>query len=95
MKTINYNKEGESVSDYKIKEWVDNFINSDDSHASISTAMIIDEIRARIKEGKIDCGAIRIIVDGSPFRIDKDGRSNDWHQFPQLEVFESILMRLI
>ena len=64
---------------------------------SICNKLVLDEIRARVKEGRINNEDLTVIlrVNGEDhnFVIDKDGRSNDWK--PCLHVKNDILNRLI
>jgi hypothetical protein len=92
-KIINFTSTGESVSDFKISEWVDNMLYSDRIEFNISTHLVIDEIRARIKEGRIKLEDIEILIQGEVFPVDKDGRSSMW--YPVQEVQDNILNRLL
>lgn len=95
MKTIHYNRTGLAISDYNISEWIDNMLKEKQESFTISTFLVIDEIRARIKEGKIRVDDITIITEGKYFTIDKNGRSNDWNNCSQITLQESILMRIL
>ena len=109
MKTILFSKTGTPVSDYAVQEFVDEmFKDNSDKEYNINNALIIDEIRARVKEKRIELGSFTISIQHiSPnyppeegvvrkFNIDKDGRSNDWNGFGHpLVIAEGIMMRLL
>ena len=92
MKTIIFNEQGEAVSDFKISQYVDNIINSEATVFNVSTQLVIDEMRARINEKKINTEDFKFIVGIHDFVVDKDGRSRDWK--PCQEVAEKIMIRL-
>lgn len=93
IKIIRFENTGIPISDYKIAEFVDIFLKSDKLEVSVSTHLVIDEIRARIAEGTLNHEDVEICVDGYPFNIDKDGRSNDWQ--PIQEIHTNILTRIL
>lgn len=93
MKIFKFQKDGKPVSDYEIQETIDEFLKSNKRVFKTSTCLIIHEIRARVKEKKVDYNNIRIFIDEKEWNFDKDGRSNDWAE--SQEVFSSILMRLL
>jgi len=94
MKTLYYNEIGNAISDYMVSKWLDNFLSGDASHVYFSSAIVLDELRARIKEGSIAHDAVCIDIDGKEFFIDSDGRSSDWDNCSELLVHERIMMRL-
>lgn len=94
MKTINYTPEGEAISDFNVNQWLDDFLlNAFVDKANISSHIVIDEIRARIKEGSIIHGEIEIYIEGELFPVDENGRSDIW--YPSQDVQQRILMRLL
>lgn len=98
MKIIKFSPKGEAISDFEISKYVDNIMNSEQNEFIVSTNLIIEEIRARIKEGRINTDDIAIYVtdfegEEFPFIIDKDGRSNRWVN--SQEIWDNILNRLL
>ena len=98
MKTIKFIPSGKAVSDFEISKFVDDILASDKKIFHVSTNLVIDEIRARIKEKKIRLNDLDIYVtnkegDEVPFTIDKDGRSYDRQE--SQEVHSNILDRLL
>lgn len=93
MKRIYYSQNGEAVSDYNIATFVDDIFKSDKEEFHISTAMIIDELRARVYEKRLDLNSFTVIVEGDEFIIDKNGRSRNWSNC--LEVGMNIIDRLL
>lgn len=97
MKIITFCRKGEAVSDFEISNYVDKIFKSRQRIWKVSTVLIIDEIRARVKEGKLDLNKFQILVedlDGimSTFTIDKNGRSWSWKN--SMEKFKDITLRL-
>lgn len=92
-KNIYFEKNGKAISDYEISNFVDDIVNSNKIDFHVSTHLVIDEIRARIKEQRILLNSIRIYVDDKEFIIDKDGRASNW---PEILCFwETIMMRIL
>lgn len=95
MKKVYYEKGLSAISDYDIRSVVDSLLNDPDEHSElhISTAMVIDEIRARIAEGSLNTDVVTVFVEGELFEIDKDGRSFDWSE--PLDVHMKTLSRIL
>ena len=93
MKTIKFSPTGQAISDYKISEFVDKIFESPKTRFNISTHLVIDEIRARVKEGKINLDDITILIEDREKVLDINGRS--WNWYPPEEVWDNILTRLI
>ena len=97
MKTVKFIPTGKAVSDFEISEYVDNILISDEDEFHTSTHMVIDEIRARILEGRIGVDDLHVYVMGKEgeeyFAIDKNGRSSDWVE--SQKIHSDILTRLI
>lgn len=100
MKKIIFCREGEAISDFKISEWVDkNIMNTNNSEHKISSHLIIDEVRVRVKEGKLNRKDLCILIQRlnlssyTVFLIDKYGKSNDW--VDSLDIQYNMLMKLM
>lgn len=98
MKTISFTRSGKPISDFALNTDLDAFLRSEDEDWQISSHLIIDEVRARIKEGKIKIEDVQIYVEDLDgfinwFPIDKNGRSDGW--VDSLEIFENIMLRLL
>jgi hypothetical protein len=98
MKTIRFSPSGTPISDFEIDTFVDKIFSTDkDETYEISTHIVIDEIRARVNEKKIDLNNLTIEIWEKGiyhnFPIDKDGRSPDW--YPCQEIWENIAIRLV
>lgn len=93
MKTIRFSSTGQAVSDYKISKFVDEIFKSPKTRFNVSTHLVIDEIRARIKEKRINLDDITIMVEENEKILDVNGRSHDW--YPEEETWDNILMKLM
>src|SRR5436190_11120459 len=98
MKTIIFEEIGNPISDFEIYSYVDHIFSEKGMDTySISNRTVLDEIRARVKEGRINHEDLTIIlrIDGEdvPFSIDKNGRSTDWK--PCLNIHSDIVIRLL
>ena len=98
MKTIRFVPDGVAVSDFDVYKYVDNIMNSDEMEFDVSSHIVIDEIRARIRESRIGVDDVDVWVTDQAgnykhFAIDKDGRSSDW--LPFQDVRDDIIGRLI
>lgn len=99
MKNIRFIPSGNAISDFEISKFVDAIFASSETEFEISTAMVIDEIRARVAEKKLKIDDFQIWVESDivgeqiPFNIDKDGRSSDWQK--SQEVHDNILDRIL
>lgn len=102
MLNIVFTPNAETISDFEIYSFVDeliynDFVYSKDEYTiAISTHLVIDEIRARIKQNELNRDYIAIYVcrylldDEIIYKpIDKDGRSEIW------TLAETILDRIL
>ena len=81
MKEINYNKDGEAVSDFDVERWLTLFLESTQSYWSMSSEIVITALRVRIRKHPELLAKVKVTVgaDCKPFDIDADGRSADHH----------------
>jgi nicotinamide riboside kinase len=80
-KTIKFQEDGISFSDYKIQEVVNSFFaDKVDTVLVTSTHLIIEEVWAQVLEGKIDYDSLHIFIDGQEWNFDRDMRSHDWFE---------------
>jgi len=98
IKTILFCPEGIAVSDFEISQYVDKMILSEEKEFKISSSLIIDEIRARIRSNELDINFFSIFVTDfknkvTHFKIDENGKSRDW--VDSLNVAEYLYGRLI
>lgn len=98
MKIIRFLPSGRAISDFEISKYVDEIMSSNEKEFHVSTHLVIDEIRARIKEKKINLNDIQIYITDNYnceylFTIDKDGRSKNWQD--SQEVQEKLFMRIL
>lgn len=98
MKTIKFTRLGVVISDFEISKFVDEMLASNTDEFHVGTSLIIDEIRARIKEGSIGINDLEVWVEDTDgelvyFNIDKNGKTQDMTE--TLRVHTNILTRLI
>lgn len=99
MKTIIFEEIGNPISDFEIYNYVDHIFSDKGMDTySISNRLVLDEIRARIKEGRINHEDVTVIirkngVNCEEFFIDKNGKF-DGHISEVLQVHSNILRRL-
>lgn len=82
-KTILFSEKGKAISDFEVYQFVDEiFASETQHHFVVSSWIVIDEIRARVKENRVGDFEIAILIEVNkvqqPFNIDENGRSNDW-----------------
>lgn len=98
MKLIVFCRKGEAISDFDIEKRVDDFLASERNFWRVSTQLIIDVLRVRIKENTIDIDSISVIVedlagDLNRFNIDKNGLSNRW--IDSQDIHSELLSRIL
>ncbi len=91
MKVVHYCPEGQAVSDFELQQWIDAMLYSEQEHHYVSTWIVIDALRVRIKHGL----RILIVANGVLFEVDENGRSADWRKCNVETPYDTFLLQLI
>lgn len=79
MKTVVYCKEGESVNDFRLDQWVKDFIAAEDGSVfKVGTSILFDLIRLYIARGDISYDSTVFEFDGQTIHIDNRGTLERW-----------------
>lgn len=98
-KIIKFIPGGKAISDFEISNYVDKIIKSKKTVFEISTNMVIDEIKARIREKTIDKKDFTIQIWNEESKIlmtidiDKNGTQSEYYKSQDIHC--DILMRLL
>jgi hypothetical protein len=95
MKTIEYNIQGEPISDFDCDLLAREFLLREGDHKIIvSTALFITAVRVHINEGLVPCEEVEFLYQGLLLRPNKDGRLQEWPN-GFCDVEERLLFRLL
>jgi hypothetical protein len=81
VRTVEYCREGEAISDFDCEDRARTFLKDSSagvSRMNVSTANFITVCRVLIKEGFADHRDVRFLFEGQYIGMNKDGRSNTW-----------------
>jgi hypothetical protein len=90
MKIIKFCKEGKAVSDFEIANYVDSIFESNKKTFSVSTNLVLDEIRKRVRLKKINISDVLFKIeneDGVLVDVKLNEYGGQAEYFPSQEVF--------
>ena len=87
--SIEYSPDGQAISDFEVEDWANDIVKESMTPLSnftgervigrrVSTALAIHQIRAFIKQGKLNHSEVIFVHNGLELKPDKDGRLENW-----------------
>lgn len=98
MKKLLFTPKGKAISDFEVSAYVDHLVKSNRKVAKIGSFIIIDEIRARIAEGRLKAEnfALWVTDEGGKqvcIKFLSTGLLSGW--LPSMTIGEEIIQRII
>jgi len=78
MITIEYCAEGEPVSDFEYRDWLEKIKNYPDGHFQVSTTIPIQAVRLAVARGVLPHQGVCFLYESKIIRVNEYGAILDW-----------------